>query len=185
MKTINFNDQELESMIMMYSDELLEAKLYVEKLQEILKKLTGKKAKTVVVEKLPKKAKKKARKVKVKAEVKKPVEKAVEKAAAKTAAKAAVKPAAKPAAKPVAKPVAKKKAAPKAPATVESVVGALATAAAKNRLKKLQRIRPKKLQRKKQPPRLKFRKRWLQQRQLLKEIVLQNSSNQFAAAQKY
>jgi hypothetical protein len=41
MKTINFSEQELESMLMMYYDELAEAKQYVEQLQDIIKKLSG------------------------------------------------------------------------------------------------------------------------------------------------
>ena len=44
MKTITFNDQELESMLMMYYEELAEAQEYVEQIQEIIKKLTGKPA---------------------------------------------------------------------------------------------------------------------------------------------
>ena len=65
MKTIKFTDQELESMIEMYTAEMEEAKLYISKIQEILKKLGGKPAAEVVVEQEPKK--KRGRKPSVKA----------------------------------------------------------------------------------------------------------------------
>jgi len=60
MKTISFNEEELESLLMMYYDELSQAKQYVEQIQEIIKKLSGKPSKEKVkVEKLPKPVKKK------------------------------------------------------------------------------------------------------------------------------
>ena len=45
MKTIKFTDQEYESMIMMYLDELAEAQEYVAQIKEILKKLNARLAK--------------------------------------------------------------------------------------------------------------------------------------------
>ena len=39
MKAINFTDQELESMIEMYTAEMEEAQLYITQIQELLKKL--------------------------------------------------------------------------------------------------------------------------------------------------
>ena len=65
MKTVKFTDQELESMLMMYYDELAEAKQYVEQIQEIIKKLGAKPEKTEVIEKEPKVGKKRGRKVSV------------------------------------------------------------------------------------------------------------------------
>ncbi len=142
---------------MMYYDELSQAKQYVEQIQEIIKKLSGKPSKeTVKVEKLPKPAKKKkAGKVLAKPAENKPTKKAGRKpkvvapsaksvpVAANTAnTKATIKTvepkpkkvAAKTKAakkKPTAKPSAKKTTETKAIATVESVVGSLLTTAPK------------------------------------------------------
>jgi len=66
MKSINFTDQELESMIEMYTAEMEEAQKYVAQIQELLKKLGAKPAKVEPVEKEPKVAKKKGRKPAVK-----------------------------------------------------------------------------------------------------------------------
>ena len=114
MKTISFNEEELESLLMMYYDELSQAKQYVEQIQEIIKKLSGKPSKEAVkVEKLPKPAKKK----KATRALAKPAEN-------KPAKKAGRKPkVVAPSAKSV--PVAANTANTKATATVESVVGSL------------------------------------------------------------
>ena len=104
MKTINFSDQELESMLMMYYDELAEANHYVEQIEEIIKKLSGKPAIEKMVEKQPKQVKR-GRKPSVKsAEVKEPKKRGR---------------------KPNAKPSVEKKPQPKSTATVESVEGSL------------------------------------------------------------
>ena len=66
MKSINFNDQELESMIEMYTTEMEESQKYVAQIQELLKKLGAKPTKVEPVEKEPKAAKKKGRKPAVK-----------------------------------------------------------------------------------------------------------------------
>jgi len=89
MKTIHFSDQELESMLMMYYDELAEAQQYVEQIQEIIKKLLGKPANE------PQKRGRKPRVVKPAAA---PVEAApapIKKEKKKAAPKKDVKPAAK------------------------------------------------------------------------------------------
>jgi len=145
MKTINFSDQELDSMLMMYYDELAEAQEYVEQIQEIIKKLSGKPAKE------PQKRGRKPRQVSAPAmiapkaaalpvkKVKKtttpkpsaksvPIAASIENTKATKKAEPKKKVVAKAkvvvAKKPVAKPAAIKKPAAK-PATVESVVGSL------------------------------------------------------------
>ena len=65
MKTVQFTDQELESMINMYFAELEEAHAYIAQIEEILTKLGAKPSKTEVVEKEPKVGKKRGRKVSV------------------------------------------------------------------------------------------------------------------------
>jgi len=67
MKTIKFTDQEYESMIMMYLDELAEAQEYVEHIKDILKKLNANPDKEIVA----KQPQKKVRKAQVKAVEKK------------------------------------------------------------------------------------------------------------------
>jgi hypothetical protein len=62
MKTINFSDRELESMIEMYRAELEEAQMYISQIQELLKKLGAQPVKAEVLEKEPKVAKKRGRK---------------------------------------------------------------------------------------------------------------------------
>jgi hypothetical protein len=55
MKTIKFTNQELESMVEIYTAEMEEAKLYISKIQDILKKLGAKPAAEVAIEQEPKK----------------------------------------------------------------------------------------------------------------------------------
>jgi len=69
MKTIKFTDQEYESMIMMYLDELADAQEYVAEIKEILKKLNANPDKELVA-KQPKQGKKRGPKPQVKAIVK-------------------------------------------------------------------------------------------------------------------
>ena len=66
MKTINFTDLELESMIEMYTAEMEDAKLYIAQIQELLKKLGAKPTKEKVTEKEPKQGKKRGPKPSVK-----------------------------------------------------------------------------------------------------------------------
>ncbi len=131
MKTINFSDQELESMLMMYYDELAEAKQYVEQIQEIIKKLSGKPENEPVKRgRKPQAAKPEVAPAKaVPATLKKQKKKAGPKPKVKAVkAKADVE-------KPIAKPVAEKKPLAKQPATVKSVVGSLLAAAPKKDVK--------------------------------------------------
>ena len=50
MKTINFSDRELESMIEMYTAEMEEAQMYLAQIKDILKKLGAKPTKEKVTE---------------------------------------------------------------------------------------------------------------------------------------
>jgi len=147
-------------MIQMYKDQLAEAHEYVKEVQEILKKIGAKQAKTEVVEKEPKQVKKRGRKPSIKvvekAEPKKrgrkpkvvlpPVVSTIATKSLKKLVKNKVE--AKPAAivarpkvvvekKPDTKPVAEMKPVPKSPATIESVVGSLLTTAPKKAVKKV------------------------------------------------
>jgi len=58
MKTIKFTEQEYESMIMMYMDELAEAQEYVEQIKEILKKLNAEPDKELVAKQPQKRGRK-------------------------------------------------------------------------------------------------------------------------------
>ena len=71
MKSIKLTDQELDSMIQMYTAELEEAQMYIKHLQDILDKLEAAPLKAAATENEPKVAKKRGRKPSVK-----PVEKA-------------------------------------------------------------------------------------------------------------
>jgi hypothetical protein len=97
MKTIKFTDQELDSMIEMYTAEMEEAQLYIAHIREVLKKLGATPVKTEIPEK------------------------------EKTGKKRGPKPAVKKAEKKqlVPKPAVKRKADMKLAATVESVVASL------------------------------------------------------------
>lgn len=66
MKSINFTNQELESMIEMYTAEMEEAQMYIAQIQDILKKLGAKPAKVKPVEQESKQGNKRGRKPAVK-----------------------------------------------------------------------------------------------------------------------
>jgi len=157
MKTIKLTDQELESMIEMYTAEMDEAKLYISKIQDLLKKLGAKPAAETVVEK---EQKKRGRKPSVKPieikERKKPGRKP--KAAAvpevKTVAETAIKPAKiekalkiKVEKKPVVKPKPIKKTTVKPEPSAKSVPVAAnkaITKAAKPKKEKVAKVKPAK-----------------------------------------
>jgi len=139
MKAINFTDQELESMIEMYTAEMEEAQMYIGQIQELLKKLGAKPTKVTPVEKESKQGKKRGRKPEVKiVSTPVPTAKSVPVAAnkantKKTAAKSKVVVEKKP----VAKPAPKKKAEKMVAATVESVVTSLLKKEPKKEVKKV------------------------------------------------
>jgi hypothetical protein len=161
MKTIKFSDQELEFISQMYNEELAEAKKYVDQIQELLKKLGAKPAKSEPVEKEPKQAKKKVAKAAKKAIEKREPKKrgrkpgvvvpkvensAVaamlpvkeEKKKAEPKSKVATKAKVKTAKKPVAKLAPKKKVEkPKAGASVGTVVASLLATVPKKEVKKV------------------------------------------------